>query len=76
MRGNATELFKAWLRADHEFVVVARSSATFNCVFSSGCSQQSGDGRWKDIFFFLVQRWDQGRQGDQRTVRVLAKEVK
>ena len=52
MRGNATELFKAWLRADHEFVVVARSSATFNCVFSSGCSQQSGDGRWKDIFFF------------------------
>ena len=49
--GNTTELFKTWLRADHEFVVVMRSSPTFSCVFSSGCSQQSSEGSGKTIFF-------------------------
>ena len=76
MRGNTTELFKTWLRANHEFVVVVCSSPTFGCVFSSGCSQQSSEGRWKDFFFFFGQRWDLGSQGGQRTLRVLAKEVK
>ena len=73
--GNTTELFKTWLRADHEFVVVVCSSPTFSFVFSSGCSQQSSEGSGKTIFFF-VQRWDLGSQGGQRTLRVLAKEVK
>ena len=63
MRGNTTELFKTWLRADHEFVVVVCSSATFNCMFSSSCSQQSSDGRWKNNFFLFGPKMGPGTPG-------------
>ena len=75
MKGSTTELFKTWLRADHEFVVMCTPRPH---AFSSGCSQQSW--RWEVerhfFFFFLVQRWELGSQGGQRTFRILAKEVK
>ena len=76
MRGNTTELFKTWLRANHEFVVVVCSSPTFGCVFSSGCSQQSSEGRWKDFFFFFWPKMGPGKPGWPKDIESPSKRSK
>ena len=57
MRGNTTELFKTWLRADHESVVVVCSSppsvACFLLVVVSSLVKGSG----KTIF------WGESKDG-------------
>lgn len=58
MKGSTTEMFKTWLRADHEFVVMCTPQSH---AFSSGCSQQSWRWEVERHFFFFGPKMGRGK---------------